>query len=802
METIQPGEQALREKLGIPAEAQHVLIFGESSHWDPNWLYTSVQYFERYVRANLDQALVELQKEPRRIYSVECIFFLKLYWDARPENREQIRALVNDGRLRLTSSGVTTADTLLPRSETILRDLLLGQEWLYANGMQAAPSLAYFPDSFGYAHTLPSLLRAAGFDSTAITRVDGMNFLGCDLDWPWKFPRPGSSAERLLKTEKTLDFIWRDQAGAEVLCHWNAFTYGQGDLLAADGISRVYIVPYYWANTSEGAVRAKIQSYIKQLQPLSRTPYMFCPIGYDFVPPIADLVGLLDRYNTRSYPGSGVWAVNAGLDDYLALVNYQRSRLPVVELDPNPYWTGFYSARPALKARTYQLSERLLLAETLGLQAQPDANLRDTLERAWWTAAVSNHHDYITGTAKDEVVAAEQNPWLDQAIGELDKALAAFPASRPPAEARAAAPAYQLQDGLLRIQSEQLRLELSAASGGCITRCESAQGLALLGAPSNDLVSYADSGGLWRMGHEFPGGKLRETARASQSSARFEVYEQADCLEVRWESQLDGQRLQRRMWLDGEQAGLRFQVEGQAAADHTLTARFETGLQIDELLMDEPGGWVRRPTEKHYQPTFWPLQSFARLSTPGGANTAVFARGMPGAGAYRPGGSFELVAQRNASQETAFGFLNFPGMPVKGHETESTCLEYGVFFPAAGQGTAGMGAQVRATLRIGAAVQPMRARWEDLLRSLCEVRPADVEVLALKPAQRGDGLLLRLFTPAGAGQAICVRPLIFAAGKAALCDARERIIAALEVRDGQVQLTTSGTITSLLLSRE
>ena len=45
-----------------------------------------------------------------------------------------------------------------------LRDLLLGQEWLWANGMTPEPQLAYFTDSFGSSPALPSLLRAAGFE--------------------------------------------------------------------------------------------------------------------------------------------------------------------------------------------------------------------------------------------------------------------------------------------------------------------------------------------------------------------------------------------------------------------------------------------------------------------------------------------------------------------------------------------------------------------------------------------------------------------------------------------------------------
>ena len=193
-EIQQSTEKTLRRRLGVPDDAQHVLILSESSHWDPNWMLTSEGYYDRFVQENLDQAIAELEREPRRVYSIECMFFLRMYWERNPGQRDKVRDLVNQGRFRLTNSGVTTADTLLPSTEALLRDFLIGQEWLRVNGMQQEPKLAYFTDSFGCSPALPSLLHAAGFDRTAITRIDGMYFMGCDLESSKRFPRPGSSA--------------------------------------------------------------------------------------------------------------------------------------------------------------------------------------------------------------------------------------------------------------------------------------------------------------------------------------------------------------------------------------------------------------------------------------------------------------------------------------------------------------------------------------------------------------------------------------------------------------------------------
>ena len=45
-------EAALRTRLGIPPEAKHVLVFGETSHWDPNWLHTTEEYYALCIPAH------------------------------------------------------------------------------------------------------------------------------------------------------------------------------------------------------------------------------------------------------------------------------------------------------------------------------------------------------------------------------------------------------------------------------------------------------------------------------------------------------------------------------------------------------------------------------------------------------------------------------------------------------------------------------------------------------------------------------------------------------------------------------
>ena len=114
MQATETHENLLRRRLGIPADARQVLLFAESTHWDPNWIRSSTEYYQGQVEPGLLQVLNELRADARRVYSIDCMFFLRQFWEAHEEHQDDLRDLLNTRRIRLTGSGVTTPDTLLP----------------------------------------------------------------------------------------------------------------------------------------------------------------------------------------------------------------------------------------------------------------------------------------------------------------------------------------------------------------------------------------------------------------------------------------------------------------------------------------------------------------------------------------------------------------------------------------------------------------------------------------------------------------------------------------------------------------
>jgi hypothetical protein len=797
----QTREDELRKKLGIPSDAKRVLVLGETSHWDPNWLFTSEEYYRRRIERILDDVIAELEHEPRRIFSIESLFFLRLYWQRRPEQRATLQQLVNEGRLQLTGTGITTPDTVLPPTEAILRDYLLGQEWLRNSGMTVEPRLAYLPDDFGYSPALPAIFSALGFDRVGITRIDGMYFLGADFRMPSSYPLPDSSAYLLTKTLRTQDFVWRAPDGSEVLCHWNAFTYFQGDMLAHLGVIR-------WMGMTLGVpwrtgrhIASRIDALVRKLAPLSRTPYLFCPIGCDFNGPIHKLVTLLDRYNRTYFQDTGTWVLSAGMNDHLALVDEHRTLLPVLELDPNPYWMGFYATRPNMKRLCSRVVRKLVLAEKLAFGQGAERRLKPNFDEAWDLVAVSNHHDFITGTSPERVFMGEQLPWLRRAEALANTALERVhieTESTP--RVSEAAPEWSFADGKLEIYTTQYTLVLSENDGGCITSYRTnPDGEERLLAPSNDLIAYADSGGLWRMGHEYRGGHFREIARASQSRADIDVSTHGEWLEVAIHSKVLGERITRRMWLKNDWPIIRMHVDGVAKRHTTITCRFTTNSLARTMTMNVPGGVLERPMRKLYDPTFWPARSFAHFEDVKDWGFAVFLGG-PACISMSRAGVVEWVVLRNAPFEKAFGFLPLPAHPASGVGTAEDGVEYSVWFTRKGDYRAHhLPRYVRTSLR--SALLPFgSADLDSIANSQITTTHPDVLVTAIKPASRGPGTVLRLrsYRPHErieidlrcAARRIC---------KAHVCDARERDIEDVTVDDGAAKVVITRAITSIRL---
>ncbi len=803
-------ERTIRKRLGIPPDAGEVVVVAESTHWDPDWLLTSPEYLRLMVAPTLDRALDALDAEPRRVYSVECAFFPDAYLRARPERREAFVRLANQGRLCFTGSGVTTPDTLLPEDEALLRDLLEGSQWLRAQGIDAEPRMLYLPDSFGHSPGLPALAAAAGVGRVGICRIDGMRFPGAELEAADHFPWPGSSAERLVD-ERSADFIWRAPDGAEVLAHWHAFGYGHGDLIGHGGFTRAMGLPLAWPSRHPEKVAARIEGFLAQLRPLARTPYRLLTIGFDFSRPVPRLTELIDEWNAAGYDRTGAWLVNASQDDYFDLLECHRHALPTLEFDPNPYWTGFYATRPALKRACRDLGRGLVALDDLRARrrlARPDDGEGgdppdDRCDEARWIAAAANHHDLITGTSPDRTARREQWPWLTRAAAQLRRALgpldddAGTEAGIDPAT-ESASPVVTRSGHLVTVATRHFTAVFDEHHGGTMSSLVDASGRELAGRRTLSCVAVAERGGLWRMGHEFPGGRWRPVDATADHPATVTVTPTEAGARVVIDAVLERRSVVLIVDIGDRTRSVVVDSRVSPRSRRTVTLVWRGVGATDGIVMHEPGGVVARPLQRRYTPTFWPLHSWA-VTAPAGPPTATslgIATAVPTAVHVHADGTAEVVLARTAPRELAWGVVPLLG-PAMGHErgVASAQVAFGWHDHAAMPHRTGRRLQALADV----AADRRAATWA------VTVDDDDTEVLTVKPADRGDGVIVRLRSWGASDDEVRRVRVGFDPSVGAVvtrawrCDSNERDLAPLAVVDGGAIVDVDRLFTSVRL---
>lgn len=138
------------------------------AHLDPVWLW-------RWTEGRAE-ALATSQSAVDRLYETPEFHFTRgeaqIYRWIEEENMalfEQIRALIRAGRWHVVNGMVIQPDMNIPQGESFVRQILLGKAYMAAQ-LGVEPRVAYCVDSFGHAGSLPQILAKCGFESYVFMR--------------------------------------------------------------------------------------------------------------------------------------------------------------------------------------------------------------------------------------------------------------------------------------------------------------------------------------------------------------------------------------------------------------------------------------------------------------------------------------------------------------------------------------------------------------------------------------------------------------------------------------------------------
>ncbi|KAK7381345.1 hypothetical protein VNO78_33973 [Psophocarpus tetragonolobus] len=416
------------------------------SHNDPGWKLTVEEYYDRQSRHILDTIVHTLTKDNRRKFIWEEMSYLERWWrDAPDEMKESFINLVKNGQLEIVGGGWVMNDEANSHYFAIIEQIAEGNMWLN-DTIGFVPKNSWAIDPFGYSSTMAYLLRRMGFDNMLIQRTHYE--LKKELAW-----------------HKNLEYIWRQSWDAEettdIFVHMMPFysydiphTCGpepaiccQFDFARMQGFLyeqcpwEQYPVETTQDNVQERAL--KLLDQYRKKSTLYRTNTLLVPLGDDFryinveeaEAQFRNYQMLFDHINSN--PSLNAEAKFGTLEDYFVTLREEAERINysapgeigsgLVEGFPSlsgdfftyadrqqDYWSGYYVSRPFYKAVDRVLEQSLratemMLALILGFCRRSHCEkfamgFSYKLTAARRNLALFQHHDGVTGTAKDHVV--------------------------------------------------------------------------------------------------------------------------------------------------------------------------------------------------------------------------------------------------------------------------------------------------------------------------------------------------------------------------------------------------------------
>lgn len=384
------------------------------THDDVGWLKTVDQYFygannsiqHAGVQYIIDSVVAELDKDPkRRFIYVEMAFFERWWREQDNNTRAKVKSYVDAGRLEFINGGWSMNDEACTHYNSIIDQMTLGHRFLKDTfGKCGIPKIAWHIDPFGHSREQASLFAQMGFDGFYFARLDA-----------------DDRSKR--KKEKRMEAIWKGDP-----------SLGKpADLMFGALFGNLYTPPTGFCfdrgcddppiqddpNLFDYNVDERVDAFVKwvTLQSLAfQTNHIMLTMGSDFQYENANAwyknLDKLMKYVNAKESSTNIYTLYSTPSCYTYNLNKANKTWTTKEQDFFPYadsphsdWTGYFVSRVAFKGNERRSNNLLQVCKQVEALAgrqtgkDPEAEVQTLREYM----GVSQHHDAITGTAKQHV---------------------------------------------------------------------------------------------------------------------------------------------------------------------------------------------------------------------------------------------------------------------------------------------------------------------------------------------------------------------------------------------------------------
>jgi alpha-mannosidase len=188
------------------------------AHLDTEWRWEYPQVIDEYIRKTMEDNFKLFDKYPHYVFNfsgANRYRFMKEYY---PADFARIKQLVKEGKWFPAGSSMEEGDVNTPSAETIIRQILYGNNW-FRKELGKASAEYMLPDCFGFPSSLPTIFAHSGVKGFSTQKL------------VWGSSAPGGGPDSLEKTPQGTPFnvgVWVGPDGESVLAGLNPGDYAGG----------------------------------------------------------------------------------------------------------------------------------------------------------------------------------------------------------------------------------------------------------------------------------------------------------------------------------------------------------------------------------------------------------------------------------------------------------------------------------------------------------------------------------------------------------------------------------------------
>jgi alpha-mannosidase len=188
------------------------------AHLDTEWRWEYPQVIDEYLRKTMQDNFKLFDKYPHYVFNfsgANRYRFMKEYY---PADFAKLKKYVDEGKWFPAGSSMEEGDVNAPSAETIIRQILYGNNW-FRKELGKASAEYMLPDCFGFPSSLPTILAHSGVKGFSTQKL------------VWGSSAPGGGPDSPEKTPQGTPFnvgVWVGPDGESVLAGLNPGDYAGG----------------------------------------------------------------------------------------------------------------------------------------------------------------------------------------------------------------------------------------------------------------------------------------------------------------------------------------------------------------------------------------------------------------------------------------------------------------------------------------------------------------------------------------------------------------------------------------------